>query len=426
MLVLNSLFKVIKEIVPYAFSVLAFFYVFFSTSKHIRILSSMHVCEYMPQRCADLGYVINLSGKKGIGKTTTGAAITNYLIQYIQGKMFSDMDNIRKSLSEVDFYSLEKRYCENLENNEWNHSKAVKLTLQEYNFYTFYTDNFHIYDKKKMLEDYLKRFYILNIRQEYVLSKTYFFDCVNLQNAKQLDPTSLELKNVLIQKNYQLGLGTVIFEDEKQLGGGNVNSNNKQMKTSGKKEQRALIRNAYEGLCFEVTTKQYDADEMKLERKQIDASINIRSRREINYDLSIVRILKFIYSILVFPRKVIYFFHHYDEKMDKFKKSCNHLRRFETWIDDIEKIIKSKGYIIVYARKYFDPDDVGKQNDELYERIRLTLEKDFSYGSVYTYEWKAIAEEYEKYRANEMKKKTSLFDNSEKVEQWKSLMQRGE
>ena len=426
MQIINSIIEIIKELGPYVFSVLSFFYVFSSTSKHIRILSSMHVCESMSDSCADLGYVINLSGKKGIGKTTTGAAITNYLIQYIQGKMSSDMDNIRKSLPEVDFYILEKIYSENLENNEMNHPKAVELTLQECDFQTFYTDNFHIYDKKKMLEDYLKRYYILNIRQEYVLSKTYFFDCVNMQNARQLDSSSLELKNVLVRKNYQMGLATVIFEDEKQLGGGNVNSNNKQMKTSGKKEQRALIRNAYEGLCFEVTTKQYDSDEMKLERKQIDASINIRSRREINYDLSIVRILRTIYNILVFPRKVIYFFHHYDEKMEKFKKSCNGLRKFESWIDDLEKIIKSKGYIVVYARKYFDPDDVGKQSEELYERIRLVFEKDFAYGSVYTYEWKAIAEEYEKYRTNELKKKTSLFDNQEKIDQWKSLMKRGE
>ena len=223
----------------------------------------------MPYTCSQLGYVINLSGKPGVGKTTTGAGITNYLIKYIQMKMMKEMDNIRKSLSEIDFNVLEKDFIETLENSNFDENLAFKKVLDAYSFNTLYTDNLHIFNKKEMLQDYLKRFWILNFRQRYVLSKTYFFDCVNGQNALQLDPSSLELLKVEERRNYQLDIATVIFEDEKQFGSGNVFSNNKEVKTSGKKEQRSLIRNAYEGLVYELTTKQYDMDEIKLERKGI-------------------------------------------------------------------------------------------------------------------------------------------------------------
>ena len=275
-----------------------------------------------------------------------------------------------------------------------------------------------------MLEKYLKRVWILNVRSNYVLSKTSFFSPIVGENASHLDPSSLELRNVVNKRNYQFDIANIVFDDEKSIDSGNVYSNQKKIKLSGKKEHRALIRNAYEGLSYEVTTKQYDEDEIKLERKQLDASLNIRSRREINHSLLIVKVLKVIYAILLFPRKIIYFFSNYDEKMDKFKKSCCWLRNFEKWIDDIENIIKSKGFIVVYCRSYYDPDDVGKQNPELYERLKLVLEKELCYGSIDTHEWKALADYYDNYRDNAVRFRTSFFDDELKVVVWNKSINR--
>ena len=338
--------------------------------------------------------------------------------------MMNDMENIRKSLSEIDFNVLENKFIDELEKCEYNENIAFKKVLDKYVFDTLYTDNLHIFNKKDMLKDYLKRYWILNYRQRYVLSKTYFFDCVNGQNAKQLDPSSLELLKVEERRNYQLDIATVIFEDEKQFGSGNVFSNNKEVKTSGKKEQRSLIRNAYEGLVYEVTTKQYDMDEIKLERKGISASLNIRSRREINYSIGYIKLLKLIYNFMIFPYKFLYFFHNYDEKLDRLKKKSNFLRKLERKIDDYEKIIKSDGFIVVYARSYFDPDDVGKQNKELYENVKLIFEKELCYGSVYTHEYKTIANYYKNFNENAIYETTSIFDDNLKLDVWNKSVKR--
>lgn len=424
MILINSILKVFKQLLPYGFAATSFIIILKLTINNIKLLNAIDVTKYMPYTCASLGYVINLSGKPGSGKTTTGAGITNYLIKYIQMKMMNDMENIRKSLSEIDFNVLENKFIDELEKCEYNENIAFKKVLDKYVFDTLYTDNLHIFNKKDMLKDYLKRYWILNYRQRYVLSKTYFFDCVNGQNAKQLDPSSLELLKVEERRNYQLDIATVIFEDEKQFGSGNVFSNNKEVKTSGKKEQRSLIRNAYEGLVYEVTTKQYDMDEIKLERKGISASLNIRSRREINYSIGYIKLLKLIYNFMIFPYKFLYFFHNYDEKLDRLKKKSNFLRKLERKIDDYEKIIKSDGFIVVYARSYFDPDDVGKQNKELYENVKLIFEKELCYGSVYTHEYKTIANYYKNFNENAIYETTSIFDDNLKLDVWNKSVKR--
>lgn len=161
-----------------------------------------------------------------------------------------------------------------------------------------------------------------------------------------------------------------------------------------------------------------------MERKQIDASINIRSRKEINYSLGLIKILKFMYNLKLFPYKIIYFFHNYDERLDELKKRSNSLRRLEKLIDDLEKIIKAEGYIIVYARSYFDSDDVGKQNDELYEKIKLIFEKEYCYSSVYTHEWKAIADYYKKFNENAIYETTSCLDDKTKLDVWNKSVRR--
>lgn len=424
MILINSIFKLLLQLLPYAFAATSFIIILKLTINNIKLLNAIDVTKYMPYTCASLGYVINLSGKPGAGKTTTGAGITNYLIKYIQMKMMNDMENIRKSLSEIDFNVLENKFIDELEKCEYNENIAFKKVLDKYVFDTLYTDNLHIFNKKDMLKDYLKRYWILNYRQRYVLSKTYFFDCVNGQNAKQLDPSSLELLKVEERRNYQLDIATVIFEDEKQFGSGNVFSNNKEVKTSGKKEQRSLIRNAYEGLVYEVTTKQYDMDEIKLERKGISASLNIRSRREINYSIGYIKLLKLIYNFMIFPYKFFYFFHNYDEKLDLLKKRSNFLRKLERKIDDYEKIIKSDGFIVVYARSYFDPDDVGKQNKEFYENVKLIFEKELCYGSVYTHEYKTIANYYKNFNENAIYETTSIFDDKLKLDVWNKSVKR--
>ena len=191
----------------------------------------------------DSGYVINLSGKKGVGKTTTAAGICNYLIIYIQQKMMEEMENIRIMLSKIDFNLIENDYLENLKKFEFDHNLAVKQTIQSLTINNFASDYLAIKDPFKLLSDYLKRFYILNFRKNYVLSKTYFFDCINFENAILLDSASLELSNVAKNNNYQLDLGMVIFDDEKSLDSGNNLSLNKDVKCSGRKIQRALLRN---------------------------------------------------------------------------------------------------------------------------------------------------------------------------------------
>ena len=148
MILINSILKVFKQLLPYGFAATSFIIILKLTINNIKLLNAIDVTKYMPYTCASLGYVINLSGKPGAGKTTTGAGIANYLIKYIQMKMMREMDDIRKSLSEIDFNVLENKFIDELEKSKFDENLAFKKVLDEYVFDTLYTDNLHIFNKK--------------------------------------------------------------------------------------------------------------------------------------------------------------------------------------------------------------------------------------------------------------------------------------
>lgn len=384
----------------------------------------MKQSDYTPYKCASLGYVINLSGKKGSGKTTTAAAIIISLVKYIQSEIIRRMDKIRKNLPNINFNNLENDYLENFEKCEFKPKIAVKKTVEDYSSPLIFSDFLSIQKYDKLIKKYLHFFYILNFRKRYVLSKTSFFDCENLESAKLLDPSSLELNQLELKQNYQVDIGMVIFNDENSNGSGNVNSNNKEVKKSGRKEFRSLIRNAYEELNFEVSTKQVDVDEVAGERRQIDANLNIRKRKVINERFFLINVLKFIYKILIFPKKIVWFFR--PEKEDVFKKKTGFLRNLENLISRMENLVFSSGYIKVYCRNYFEAEDVGKKDRDLWDKVVFTFPKVYCYASVDSHEWKALAEHYEKFNTNAIHSTTSVFDERQKVDVWTKSMKRGD
>lgn len=408
----------------YIFSIISLLICLKIEFKKISIYRCMKDLNYMPYVCSSLGYVINLSGKKGCGKTTTGAGIVNNLILYLQSELSRRMENIRKSLPKIDFNLFESTYLNNLETFQFNPIFAVKKTLEEYSSDKIFSDYLKIRKVDDMLKEYLEWFYIINFRKRYVLSKTYFFDIPCLQLARQLDPSSLDLNYLHLTRNYQVKKANILFNDENSNGSGNVNSNNKEVKKSGRKEFRSLIRNAYEEVNFEISTKQIDVDEVSGERRQIDANLNIRKRKFINESFLLIKILETIYKLLLFPKKIGWFFK--PENEITFKKKMGFFRNFENFIFRCNHLILSDGYIKVYCRNYFRPDDVGKKDPELWDRIVLVFPKKYCYASVDTHEWKDLVEHYEQFSENAINITTSSFDAKQKVEVWLKTMKRGE
>lgn len=379
---------------------------------------------YMPYVCSSLGYVINLSGKKGCGKTTTASGIIQNLVLYIKSELNYRMDKIRKNLPKFDFNSLEEEFIKEFEKTDFCQELALKKVTKDIDNKLIFSDGLSIKKVKEMIVSYLEYFYILNYRRKFVLSKTYFFDCINLENAKQLDPTSLELNHLEDNRNVQLDIANVLFIDEKSNGSGNVNSNNKEVKKSGRKEIRSLIRNAYEGLSFEVSTKQVDVDEIAQERRQIDANLNIRKRKVFTPSSFYLKLLKRIYNIFLIPRKIKYFFKPGIEEIDK--KKTGFLRNFESYISQIEDVINAEGYIIVYARNYFESDDVGKKDPSLWDKVKLVFPKIYCYASCDTYEWSVLRDYYKKFNNHSVNDSTSYFDKELKVNIWLKDLERGD
>ena len=151
---------------------------------------------------------------------------------------------------------------------------------------------------------------------------------------------------------------------------------------------------------------------------------HIRKRKIIHERFFFINVLKIIYKILIFPRKIIWLF--FPEKEDVFKKKTGLLRNLENLIVRCENLIGSAGYIKVYCRNYFEAEDVGKLDKDLWDKVVLVFPKTYCYASVDSHEWKALARHYEKLSSNAIHTTTSVFDETQKVEVWKKSMKRGD
>ena len=80
----------------------------------------------------------------------------------------------------------------------------------------------------------------------------------------------------------------------------------------------------------------------------------------------------------------------------------------------------------MYCRNYFEAEDVGKKDRDLWDKVVFTFPKRYCYASVDTYEWKALATYYETLNRNAIHTTTSVFDEHQKVDVWLKSMKRGD
>ncbi len=397
------------------FVILAILIVYFNIAivwkKHYEKLS-----EISKYQVVDLGHNISICGPKGAGKTTTACGFAHMLTEYIIALCMRRMDDIRIKLEHVDFNFVQAYFVGCLKNldqldsppyKSWYYdeaiSKTVSFIIQDEKFKYYYTNFVNVENKKELLEDYLLYYLILNFRHHYVVSTASFFNRVSLENALLYDPTSLELRSVLSEKNFDQDFCNIIFNDEVSLGRGNVYSNDKKVKLAGTVYFKILERNAFLGTHYTISMKQQAMNEVKQDRELCDTNLDIFDRKDdLSTFKSLQKLLDFFYSVCSLPIKIWYFIssifrkRSYRELLEHKKNSPGALRRLEKFIYQVKKLLISTGYIRIRMKLYLRPEDVGSENEKKYTPYVFYIPIQWCYGVVDTYEYRPVAEYYMK------------------------------
>lgn len=369
----------------------------------VRYRKSLKHCYNSRAEVSRLGNNIALIGATGDGKTTTSAGITCYLIEYILFECKKRMEEIRLKLPKINFNKVCYIFLTSLDKKN-SFTEALNDSLnsvcEDDNLLCFVHDFINMDIKYKLIIDYIGYFFVLNCPY-HVYSKGYFYDRVKNRTALLFDPSSIALREVLKNKNFQLDLGKVIFNDETSIERGNVYSNDKNIKLDGTVEFFALLRNMFKGLTFNISMKQISDNEVKLHRRTINSSLQIFNREEIytfKLTLLLINLLKFISDLFIkiylfFERLIKSIFNNLFKKnliirdFEYFKNESTWYRLFEFFLFKVKKLLLSFNFIKVRLYKYYSSEDVGKRTKGTYDCLILYFPIYYCYGLVNTYEY---------------------------------------
>ena len=397
------------------------FFFIFKYKKYLR------KCYNSRAEVSRLGNNIALIGATGDGKTTTSAGITCYLIEYILYECKNRMEEIRLKLPNIDFNKICCIFVNTLEEtNSFNLAlnNSLRSVEKDDNLLYFVHDFINMDQKYKLLIDYIGYFFILN-SPYHVFSKGYFYDRVKNRTALLFDPSSIALREVLKNRNFQLDIGKIIFNDETSIERGNVYSNDKSVKMDGTVEFFALLRNMFKGLTFNISMKQISDNEVKLHRRTINSSLQIFDRKEINIFKLFIFLINVTKSILDLFIKIYILFSNLVKRLinnifrkefifqdfEYFKNKSTWYRRVEFFLFKFKKILLSFNFIRVRLYKYYSSEDVGKRTKGTYDCLVLYFPIYYVYGLVNTYEYYDTA--YPLFNAARTKSINNIIINSD-------------
>lgn len=346
-------------------------------------------------RVSKMGPVTSINGYVGAGKTLTAVCMVQMKTLVLQDKLNDRLNNIIDNYVKLDFNNIND-YLDNYFNNLGN-KKYDNETLYNELFGAMSGTNFDFLNMrsiKKDLSDYIDFYYILNFRCNYIISNFYVFSRVTMSVSKVLDQQTLELKNLYKTMNYSLDRALFIVNDEQNVENGNVNSNSKDMKTSGRKELLSLIRNIYEGLTEVITTKQIHEDEFIGTRRLEVTKLDVNDCKTIIYNFQylhnlIDKWLKFKYWLFGFWYMFIPMKKKRERKIDeKYKKANNKYRKKVFFWTGVKNFLNSQGLLVINV-------DIT-ENKKTTEGVDLFFPLKFGYGTYDTHDYSCVRKELEK------------------------------
>lgn len=346
------------------------------------------------------GFLSSIISAVRKGKSSFGNAITNIKEMQLMEQCNTQMEKIISMFPGVDFHVINS-YIDSLElSDEVFYSKQGEITkfiVEELKLDNFmYNDFINCKTLYEYIEEYIECYYVLFYRGIYVYSKTWRYSYVTRMTSKYLSDGTMEIKDIMVQKEFYLRKYSIVLEDELSLTRGNILSHSNLEKNKGRKDIKILFGHIFKETVYYVSIKQKSGDEISNERELYTNYFYIKDRRIYNTFSFFLKWFEFRKKYLIFRYQVYYFFYHIFKRKKRFDYWCMELLKFRKkkyYFDCCLRYFKSLANVDYWIYDYDKYENLGKENTESYKRYDeyiLTFDLRDTIGNYNTHEYSFI------------------------------------
>lgn len=365
----------------------------FLTIRLIKLQKLLKVHDYMPKYCMDLGYCGVIFGNKGSHKSTLLNFISQNIVKGLINLQLTRIQNIMISLKEIDFNEINKYIDDivisNMEKNSFFDTSQLDRSKIKNSFVSFlehkkvelqnyFTDYLSITTKIDLLYKYMVYYFDVNYPGNYMLHNGYRYNITHKKLAKFFDYRSIEMKNVIKDKNWQLHKPCVVTFDESSRHKGNVYSNNKDEKLSGSSDTLSLVRNGGENLIYFWSATQIQKDYFKGDRDQADVFLRFYQKKIIKLfpyvQKSCILLQDLMMSFFKLKYRLKYLFNNdlYFKEWTNYYNSSNYLRNKLNSLENFKNFLYANSIMVLRFKGYYKLEDTEVKNDSgLYDRYQF-------------------------------------------------------
>lgn len=356
-----------------------------------------------------LGYLLSIIGKIRIGKTSLLSGLSHLFQIVIINKNQETIDDIQKIFYFIDFNDFDNiLFTEFLnDNNDFNDLTNIILNLYEFNGDHLVYDFLSFKKVKQYIYDYIEAFHTLNIRQQYVYSKTFIYSHITNKANLKYNLEWTKIKEAYKNKRYGIydNFVELIDESTDDLGAGNNFDDIKD--ETGAKEYRRKYGHLHREKNYFITTKQDSTDEVKRFRNLTQSNIEIIEKvnivgsfKMLNYLLNKLKGIPDTVNNIRFNIIAVFKGLIEDEKrlpyLNRKNKSTQFGKKFQNKIYYIQKFLFSQSYCSFKTNIYLNEQDVGKENSKnkiYYEPFNFVIPLRYCFGSFNTHQFQYIQDE---------------------------------
>jgi len=250
-----------------------------------------------------LGWIIGINGDIRMGKTSLLSGLSSMCVMLIMSDIEALMDKTMRIFKKIDFNEFNKILTEVF--NEVKYPDFEALTEEILESYQIDGDGMffnmvgHI-EYRKLILDYVFAFYVLNVRNNFVQSKTPFYSNVTHNFSMKLNLEWLKIREAYKNKDYAILDWMVILIDELTDEAGAMAYLDDIKDLAGAKEYRRKMGQIHQERNRIISTKQDVMDEVKKYRNLTHSNLVLEEKvSTVGNHMWIYHILEFIHGIPV-------------------------------------------------------------------------------------------------------------------------------
>lgn len=366
-----------------------------------------HLYNYTIYYCQNfLGYIISIVAKIRTGKTTLLSGLSHVYQLIIIQKNQQIMEDVRNVLYHLDWNQVECFILEAYDHGIRELDQLANLVLSFFSLdgNQLYYDFLEFKPVKELIRDYVEAFYVVNIRKQYVYSRTYFYSHITHKSSLVYDYDWIKIKESYRNKTYAIFDNMIELIDEYSDEAG-YGKNFEDMKDeSGAREYRRKYGHLHRERNYFIYTKQDSSDEVKKYRDITQSHLQIVEKVKVVGAFPVLdRLLAWIYD---FPSRINYFrftlmaflrgyftLERREPYLENKLKSNQFGKKLQHKVYTIRRFLFSHSYCQFNIRHYYEAEHVGKENHDgwiYYEAVRFVIPLRYCFGTFTRYEYNYI------------------------------------